>query len=123
MSTPSARDYRDSTHDEEIATNLNVDLSTIELRAEDLYDKEKVDLETLVIDNVFKLLQCDDKGLSPEEVERRIGLFGHNKLEQEDQNPFLQVGIFYLFVSHADSAFSSSRSCGTLSPGSWRLPP
>ncbi|KAJ7368999.1 hypothetical protein DFH08DRAFT_763110 [Mycena albidolilacea] len=94
MSTPSARDYRDSTHDEEIATDLNVDLSTIELRAEDLYDKEKVDLETLVIDNVFKLLQCDDKGLSPEEVERRIGLFGHNKLEQEDQNPFLQFLSF-----------------------------
>ncbi|KAF7335306.1 Plasma membrane ATPase [Mycena sanguinolenta] len=85
-STPPAR----SVHDEE-ATDASIDLSTIELRAEDLYDKEKVDLETLVINNVFKLLQCDDRGLSPEEVERRLGLFGANKLEQEDQNPFLQV--------------------------------
>ncbi|KAJ6515291.1 hypothetical protein C8R45DRAFT_810677 [Mycena sanguinolenta] len=79
---------------DEEATDASVDLSTIELRAEDLYDKEKVDLETLVINNVFKLLQCDDKGLSPEEVERRLGLFGANKLEQEDQNPFLQFLSF-----------------------------
>ncbi|KAJ7265427.1 hypothetical protein B0H12DRAFT_197995 [Mycena haematopus] len=94
MSTPPARDYRDFAHDEEAATDTSVDLSTIELRAEDLYDKEKVDLETLVINDVFKLLQCDDKGLSPEEVERRLGLFGSNKLEQEDQNPFLQFLSF-----------------------------
>ncbi|KAF8182143.1 hypothetical protein K438DRAFT_1975682 [Mycena galopus ATCC 62051] len=94
MSTPPARDYREFTHDEEMATDASVDLSTIELRAEDLYDKEKVDLETLFIDNVFKLLQCDDKGLSPEEVERRIGLFGANRLEQEEQNPFLQFLSF-----------------------------
>ncbi|KAF7352277.1 Plasma membrane ATPase [Mycena venus] len=94
MSTPPARHYAEFTHDEETATDVDLDLSTIELRAEDLYDKEKVDLETLVIDNVFKLLQCDHKGLSPEEVERRLGLFGPNKLEQEDQNPFLQFLSF-----------------------------
>lgn len=63
----------------------------IELKAEDLYDKEKVDLETIVIDDVFKLLQCDEIGLSTEEAHRRIELFGPNKLEQEEQNPFLQV--------------------------------
>ncbi|KAJ7755808.1 plasma membrane H+-transporting ATPase [Mycena metata] len=88
------RDYTDFTHDEEQPTNANVDMSTIELRAEDLYDQEKVDLVTLVMGNVFKLLQCDDKGLSPEEVERRLGLFGPNRLEQEDQNPFLQFLTF-----------------------------
>lgn len=65
--------------------------SKIELKAEDLYDKEKVDLETIVIDDVFKLLQCDDNGLSTEEAQRRIELFGPNKLEQEEQNAFLQV--------------------------------
>ncbi|KAJ7937023.1 hypothetical protein B0H13DRAFT_2226484 [Mycena leptocephala] len=93
QSTP-ARDYADLVHDEKRPTNVNVDMSLIELRAEDLYDQDKVDLETLIIDNVFKLLQCDDKGLSPEEVERRLGLFGPNKLEQEDQNPFLQFLSF-----------------------------
>ena len=63
----------------------------IELKAEDLYDKEKVDLETIIIDDVFTLLQCDDKGLDSEEAARRIGLFGPNKLESEEQNAFLQV--------------------------------
>ncbi|KAJ7094405.1 hypothetical protein C8R44DRAFT_645477 [Mycena epipterygia] len=88
------REYAEFAHDQETATHVNVDMSTIELRAEDLYDKEKVDLQTLVIDNVFKLLQCDEYGLPPEEVDRRLGLFGPNKLEQEDQNPFLQFLSF-----------------------------
>jgi H+-transporting ATPase len=63
----------------------------IELKADDLYDKEKVDLETIVIEDVFTLLQCDDQGLSTQEAQRRLEIFGPNKLEQEEQNPFLQV--------------------------------
>jgi H+-transporting ATPase len=66
-------------------------VAKIELKAEDLYDKEKVDLETIVIDDVFTLLQCSDNGLDDEEASRRLGLFGPNKLEQEEQNAFLQV--------------------------------
>jgi H+-transporting ATPase len=50
-----------------------------------------VDLETIVIDDVFKLLQCDEEGLSQDEAKRRLELFGPNKLEAEEQNPFLQV--------------------------------
>ncbi|KIK98060.1 hypothetical protein PAXRUDRAFT_729586 [Paxillus rubicundulus Ve08.2h10] len=69
-------------------------MSLIELKAEDLYDKEKVDLETIVIDDVFKLLQCDENGLTSEESARRIELFGPNKLEQEEQNAFLQFLSF-----------------------------
>ena len=65
----------------------------IQLKAEDLYDKEKVDLETIVVDDVFKLLQCDENGLTDEEATRRLELFGPNKLESEEQNPFLQVCI------------------------------
>ncbi|KAJ7084185.1 hypothetical protein C8R43DRAFT_1172823 [Mycena crocata] len=66
-------------HDEEKATTANVDMSTIDLKAQDLYDKEKVDLETIVIDDVFKLLQP-----------AAFGLFDPKKLESEEQNPFLQ---------------------------------
>ena len=66
-------------------------MSQIELRAEDLYDKEKVDPETIVIDDVFKLLQCTEEGLTDEEAKRRYEIFGPNKLEQEEQNAFLQV--------------------------------
>jgi hypothetical protein len=101
----------------------------IELKAEDLYDKEKVDLETIVIDDVFKLLQCDDNGLNPEEALRRLELFGPNKLESEEQNAFFQArGVSLpqrkernLLISYV--LFSSSVLCGIHSLGSWRQPP
>ena len=67
------------------------------MKAEDLYDKEKVDLETIIIEDVFKLLQCDDNGLTGEEAARRLDIFGPNKLESEEQNPFFQVGL-HLYV-------------------------
>jgi H+-transporting ATPase len=88
------REYKEFGHEEEQPTHANVDMSLIELKAEDLYDKEKVDLETIVIDDVFKLLQCDENGLSSEEALHRIELFGPNKLEQEEQNAFLQFLSF-----------------------------
>ena len=59
--------------------DAKVDMSQIQLKAEDLYDKEKVDLETIVVDDVFKLLQCDENGLTDEEANRRLELFGPNK--------------------------------------------
>ncbi|KAG6331111.1 hypothetical protein ID866_7978, partial [Astraeus odoratus] len=88
------REYKDFGHDEEKPTHANVDMSLIELKAEDLYDKEKVDLETIVVEDVFKLLQSDENGLSTEEAQRRLEIFGPNKLEQEEQNPFLQFLSF-----------------------------
>jgi H+-transporting ATPase len=91
---PKKREYKDFGHEEEKPTHANVDMSTIELKAEDLYDKEKVDLETIVLEDVFKLLQCDDNGLSQDEAARRLELFGPNKLENEEQNAFLQFLSF-----------------------------
>ncbi|TRM63452.1 hypothetical protein BD626DRAFT_583395 [Schizophyllum amplum] len=88
------REYKDFGHEEEKATHAKVDMSTIELKAEDLYDKEKVDLETIVLDDVFKLLQCEESGLDSAEATRRLELFGPNKLEAEDQNAFLQFLSF-----------------------------
>ncbi|KAL4079681.1 hypothetical protein J3A83DRAFT_1145753 [Scleroderma citrinum] len=88
------REYKDFGHEEEKPTHANVDMSLIELKAEDLYDKEKVDLETIVVGDVFKLLQCDDSGLSTDEAKRRLEIFGPNKLEQEEQNAILQFLSF-----------------------------
>jgi H+-transporting ATPase len=48
-------------------------------RVLDLYDKDKVDIEHVSMEDVFVLLQCDDKGLTEEEAARRIGIFGPNK--------------------------------------------
>ena len=86
---PAARS--DVTHTRFFPPDAKVDMSTIELKAEDLYDKEKVDLETIVIEDVFKLLQCSENGLDEAEAKRRLELFGPNKLEAEEQNAFLQV--------------------------------
>ena len=65
----------------------------IELKAGDPYDKEKVDWETIVIDDVFKLLDCTEESLTDEEATHRLGIFGPNKLESEEQNTFLQVSL------------------------------
>jgi H+-transporting ATPase len=51
-------------------------------------------LETIVLEDAFKLLQCDENGLTKEEAARRIEIFGPNKLENEEQNPFLQFLSF-----------------------------
>jgi hypothetical protein len=89
------------------------------LKAEDLYDKEKVDLETIVIEDVFILLQCDPKGLGTEEADRRLNLFGPNQLEQEEQNAFLQVSAQPLLCCLMSSflPYSSLVLCGTLYHG------
>lgn len=65
-------------------------------------------METIVIDDVFKLLQCDENGLSSEEAQRRIDLFGPNKLEQEEQNAFLQVTLFHTSCSLLTFVFDVS---------------
>jgi len=88
------REYKEFGHDEEKPQHAAVDMSKIELRAEDLYDKDKVDLETIDLGDVFKLLQCEENGLQQEEAQRRLELFGPNKLESEEQNAFLQFLSF-----------------------------
>jgi len=66
------------------------------LNAGQLYDKDKVDLETIDVEDVFQLLQCNEEGLTDEEAHRRIDLFGPNELEEKHVNPFLQVRHFPL---------------------------
>lgn len=59
----------------------------------DLYDKDKVDIEHVSMEDVFVLLQCDDKGLTEEEAVRRIGIFGPNKVRIETGSlPLLLLG-------------------------------
>ncbi|CAE6419140.1 unnamed protein product, partial [Rhizoctonia solani] len=65
-------------------------MAQIELKAEDLYDKDKVDLETVVLNDVFTLLQCTEEGLTEAESKRRLELFGPNRLGSKEQNAFLQ---------------------------------
>lgn len=71
-----------------------VDMSTIELKAEDLYDKDKVDLEQIVLEDVWTLLQSREEGLTDAEVTERLGIFGHNKLEAKETSAILQFLSF-----------------------------
>jgi H+-transporting ATPase len=66
-----------------------------------------VDLETIVIEDVFKLLQCEEIGLNDEEAARRLTIFGPNRLEHEEQNAILQASSFAdLFAFHLISNYS-----------------
>ncbi|KAF5311090.1 hypothetical protein D9619_007795 [Psilocybe cf. subviscida] len=136
------REYKDFGHEQEGPTskgarrhghrscallhfiNATLTFPQIELKAEDLYDKEKVDLETIVIDDVFKLLQCDENGLTAEEAQRRLELFGPNKLEVEEQNAFLQFLSFMWnplsWVMEAAALVAIALSNGQGQPPDWQ---
>ena len=51
-------------------------MSRLQLRTEDLYNKDKVDLEVIIV--------CTDAGLDTAETTCRLGLFGPNKSEEQD---------------------------------------
>ncbi|OAY52718.1 ATPase 9, plasma membrane-type [Manihot esculenta] len=52
--------------------------------------KENVDLERIPVEEVFQQLQCSREGLSTEEGEKRLQIFGPNKLEEKTENKFLK---------------------------------
>ena len=48
------------------------------------------------LEEVFQTLRCDKNGLTTKAAEERLGIFGHNKLEEKQ--------VFFFFFFH----FSSS---------------
>ncbi|XP_073299361.1 ATPase 9, plasma membrane-type [Primulina huaijiensis] len=52
--------------------------------------KENVDLEHIPVDEVFNQLQCTKEGLTTSEAEKRLQMFGPNKLEEKEENKFLK---------------------------------
>ncbi|CAK9326525.1 unnamed protein product [Citrullus colocynthis] len=51
---------------------------------------ENVDLERIPIEEVFEQLKCNRNGLSSEEGEKRLQIFGPNKLEEKKESKFLK---------------------------------
>ncbi|KAI9117499.1 hypothetical protein K1719_011665 [Acacia pycnantha] len=51
---------------------------------------ENLDLETIPIEEVFQLLKCSKEGLSSEDGEKRIQIFGPNKLEEKKESKVLK---------------------------------
>ncbi|KAI5647490.1 hypothetical protein M9H77_33495 [Catharanthus roseus] len=52
--------------------------------------KEAVDLENLPLEEVFDHLKCTREGLSSDEVQKRLELFGYNKLEEKNESKLLK---------------------------------
>ncbi|CAI0554203.1 unnamed protein product [Linum tenue] len=52
--------------------------------------KESVDLENAPMEEVFEHLKCTREGLSSDEVQQRLELFGYNKLEEKKESKFLK---------------------------------
>ncbi|RVX15592.1 ATPase 11, plasma membrane-type [Vitis vinifera] len=52
--------------------------------------KEIVDLENIPLEEVFKKLKCTQEGLSLDEVEKRLNVFGYNKLEEKKEYKILK---------------------------------
>ncbi|XP_047325440.1 ATPase 11, plasma membrane-type-like [Impatiens glandulifera] len=60
---------------------------TISLEA---INKEAVDLENIPIEEVFEKLNCTKEGLSTDDVQKRLEVFGYNKLEEKKENKILK---------------------------------
>ncbi|XP_061362903.1 plasma membrane ATPase 1-like isoform X3 [Gastrolobium bilobum] len=52
--------------------------------------KEAVDLENISLEEVFDNLKCTREGLSSEQVQARLDLFGYNKLEEKKESKILK---------------------------------
>ncbi|XVF10889.1 hypothetical protein REPUB_Repub07fG0222300 [Reevesia pubescens] len=53
-------------------------------------NNETVDLENIPVEEVFEKLKCTQEGLSSDEVQNRLELFGYNKLEEKKENKILK---------------------------------
>ncbi|KAF8400557.1 hypothetical protein HHK36_013856 [Tetracentron sinense] len=51
---------------------------------------ESVDLERIPVEEVFEQLKCTKEGLTREEGEQRLQIFGPNKLEEKTESKFLK---------------------------------
>ncbi|KAH9824918.1 H+-transporting ATPase [Melampsora americana] len=119
-----ARNFDKTFEEETSATRCLVDMKMIQLCAEDLYDREKVDLEQVQLEDVWTLLQTNEHGLTPAEVERRRTIFGPNKLEEKSVNPFLQFLSFMWnplsWVMEGAAIVSIALSNGENRPPDWQ---
>ncbi|KAJ6715030.1 CALCIUM-TRANSPORTING ATPASE [Salix viminalis] len=52
--------------------------------------REGIDLERLPLEEVFEQLRTSHRGLSSEDAEARLQIFGYNKLEEKPENKFLK---------------------------------
>ncbi|XP_009775735.1 ATPase 9, plasma membrane-type-like [Nicotiana sylvestris] len=84
---------------------------------------EQVDLENIPVEEVFQILKCSREGLTNEEGQNRLQIFGHNKLEEKKENKVLKfLGFMWnplSWVMEAAAIMSIALANGGGKPPDW----
>eukprot|EP00250_Pteridium_aquilinum_P000171 c10195_g1_i1 orf=1-657(-) len=90
----------------------------------DAINKEAVDLENIPIEEVFEQLRCSRAGLTTDEVDERLNIFGHNKLEEKTESKFLKfLGFMWnplSWVMEAAAIMAIALANGDNRPPDWQ---
>lgn len=90
----------------------------------EMINKEAVDLENIPIEEVFVNLRCKREGLTSNEIQQRLELFGPNKLEEKKESKFLKfLGFMWnplSWVMEAAAVMSIALANGGNKPPDWQ---
>ncbi|CAD6265800.1 unnamed protein product [Miscanthus lutarioriparius] len=85
---------------------------------------EAIDLENIPIEEVFQSLKCSRQGLSSEEAEARLAVFGPNKLEEKKESKILKfLGFMWnplSWVMEAAAIMAIALANGGGKPPDWQ---
>ncbi|KAL5725052.1 P-type H(+)-exporting transporter [Ranunculus cassubicifolius] len=86
--------------------------------------KEAVDLENIPIEEVFVNLRSSREGLTNDQAEERLSIFGHNKLEEKKESKFLKfLGFMWnplSWVMEAAAIMAIALANGGGKPPDWQ---
>uniref|UniRef100_A0A0D9VXM7 Plasma membrane ATPase n=1 Tax=Leersia perrieri TaxID=77586 RepID=A0A0D9VXM7_9ORYZ len=86
--------------------------------------KESVDLENVPLEEVFQNLRCNRQGLTSEQAQIRLDLFGPNKLEEKEESKFLKfLGFMWnplSWVMEAAAIMAIALANGGGKPPDWQ---
>lgn len=86
--------------------------------------KEAVDLENIPLEEVLENLLCTKEGLSSEDAQRRLQIFGYNKLEEKEESKFLKfLGFMWnplSWVMEAAAVMAIALANGGGKPPDWQ---
>ncbi|XP_062203696.1 plasma membrane ATPase 3-like [Phragmites australis] len=86
--------------------------------------KEAVDLENIPLEEVFENLRCSREGLSTQQAQQRVEIFGPNKLEEKEESKFLKfLGFMWnplSWVMEAAAIMAIALANGGGKPPDWQ---
>ncbi|GLJ29719.1 hypothetical protein SUGI_0586290 [Cryptomeria japonica] len=90
----------------------------------EMINKEAVDLENIPIEEVFENLRCTRAGLTSNEVDERLKIFGFNKLEEKKESKILKfLGFMWnplSWVMEAAAIMAIALANGGGKPPDWQ---